>query len=103
MLFDEYFGQSAKKIAAESNIIDLADHVTRAWHGAYHDLESLCAIIESGEIKLYYLNELQKTFFKNDFSKFKPEIEYLCTYFKIQSKKARIEQRMYTFFRLCKK
>ena len=96
MLFDEYFGQSAKKIAekAEKDSIDLADHVTRAWQGAHDDLKSLCAIIESGEIKLYYLNELQKTFFKNDFGKFKLEIEYLCGYFKIPSKKARIEQRM---------
>ena len=42
VLFDEYFGQSAKKFAAkkaEKDCIDLADHVRRAWQGAYDDLK----------------------------------------------------------------
>ena len=56
------------------------------FYRAYDDLKPLCA--ESGEIKLYYLNELQKTFFTNEF---KPsEIEYLWGYmcgYKISPKK----------------
>ena len=72
------------------NSIDWVDHVTRAWQEAYDDMKPLCAINELDQINLFYLNEIQKTFF----AKFKPEIECLCEYFKIPSKKAWIEQRM---------
>ncbi len=91
VLFDDYFGRWATRIAKEEHK-PLADHVTRSWLGAFNDLQKLCAIIESGQVKLIDFDELQTKYFGGQFAKLFNEIRYVCDYFKIPSFDKRMHQ-----------
>lgn len=101
VLFDKYFGKWAQFIGQkEPATLTLADHVTRSWTEVKEELRKLCALIDSGEIKLVDLNELQEHNFEADFEKFYHEIDYLCTFFSIQTRETRMSQiRLFDKFR----
>lgn len=93
VLFDQNFEKWTKMIREQQKSnITLAEHITKSWNGANSDLRKLCESIESGEIKLVDLNQLQENYFGVDFDKLYDEINYLCDYFKIQFRETRMEQ-----------